>query len=151
MSVADTVRWLEDRELIKDLPQRYAQGVDRKDFAQVRACFHDDCFVDGSLVALPIDEYVANLETGVAPYEATLHFMGNQYVDVAQRADEGHVETYAVAYHMWPPGSDDDDLVMAVRYMDDVVRTADGWIIRNRTVRPQWVRGPLPAAGEGDT
>ena len=126
MDVEGTVRWLRDRELIRDLPQRYARGVDRKDFALVRSCFHPDCYFQGTLTSRPLAPYLEFLEQGVEPFEATLHFMGNQYVDVEIGADGGHVETYAVAYHMWPEGSGQDDLVMGVRYLDDVVRDGEG-------------------------
>lgn len=139
-----TVQWLRDRELIREVPQRYAFGVDRRDFAIVRACFTDDCYVSGSRNAAPIEEYLATLEPGVRHYPSTLHFMGNQYVDVEPGADTGHVETYAVAYHM---PDDGNDLVMGVRYCDDVRRVGDGWLICARTAVPQWVRGDFPDVG----
>ena len=43
MDVERTVRWLRDRELIKQLPQRYAHGLDTRDFDESRAVFHPDC------------------------------------------------------------------------------------------------------------
>ena len=39
MDVEYTVRWLKDRELIKEVPQRYARGIDRIDFDLVRSAF----------------------------------------------------------------------------------------------------------------
>ena len=83
---------------------------------------------------------------GVLAFEATMHFMGNQYVDLEPGADTGFVETYAVAYHMEAPDSGREDLVMGVRYQDDVARDGDGWLIVNRVAKPVWVRGPLPRA-----
>ena len=59
-------------------------------------------------------------------------------------ADEGFVETYAVAYHMEAEGSPYPDLVMGVRYQDTVGRNGDDWIITARRAIPHWVRGPLP-------
>ena len=43
-----TVRWLRDVELIKQLAQRYAYGVDTMDFELVRSVFHPDCKVSGT-------------------------------------------------------------------------------------------------------
>src|SRR5512139_3158472 len=139
-----TVQWLRDKALIEALPQRYAHGLDTRQFEKARAVFRDDCTVKGSLVEAPIDPYWENLTPGVQAYQATMHFMGNQCCEVEPGADTGSVETYAVAYHMEEPGNGRDDLVMGVRYCDDVARDGDGWLIVKRTAIPVWVRGPLP-------
>ena len=140
------VRWLRDRELIRELPQRYAYGIDTGDWALVASVFREDCHVSGTLRTAPIAEYLEHLEPGVAQYRATLHFMGNQYVTV--EGDAGRVETYAVAYHIEADDSPVEDLVMGVRYQDDVARDGDGWKIVRRNVVKQWHRGPLPRPGQ---
>lgn len=142
--LARTVAWLRDRALIADLPRRYARGLDLRDFDAARAVFRDDCTVQGTLQEAPIDAYWAGLTPGVAAYEATMHFMGNQYVVLEPGADVGHVETYAVAHHLETPGNGHDDLVMGVRYRDDVSRAGDDWRIVHRSVALMWARGPLP-------
>jgi SnoaL-like protein len=144
MDIESTVRWLRDRELIKALPQRYAHGLDTRDFPESRAVFADDCYVKGSLGENPIGPYFEGLVSGVQQYQATMHFMGNQYVELEEGADVGSVETYAVAYHMEAPDTGIADLIMGVRYKDDVRREGDGWLIARRTAIPHWVRGPLP-------
>jgi hypothetical protein len=144
MDLERTVRWLRDRELIKQLPQRYAHGLDTRNFDESLAVFHPDCYVKGSINEAQIDEYMAGLVTGVQAYGATMHFMGNQYVELEEGADEGTVETYAVAYHMESADTGRKDLVMGVRYIDTVARVGDGWQIVRRTAIPHWVRGPLP-------
>lgn len=146
--LATTVRWLKDRELIRELPQRYAYGVDADDWELVASVFHEDARIAGTLQSAPKQEYLSALEPGVKQYPATLHFMGNQYVDVD--GDSGRVETYAVAYHMEADDSPYDDLVMGVRYQDEVVRVDDGWQILRRSVVKQWHRGPLPRPSAAD-
>ena len=96
--LAAQVRWLHDRELIRDLPQIYAYGIDTRDFDVVASVFHPDCVVAGTLRTEAIERYLKFLEPGVCQYHATMHFMGNQYVRV--EGESGHVETYAVAYHI---------------------------------------------------
>ena len=141
-SLDSDVRWLRDREQIRELPQRYAYGVDTRNWTLVRSVFHDGCHVEGTAVHDTIDPYLAVLRPLVERYPATFHFMGNQYVEVD--GDGGRVETYAVAYHMEDPGSGREDLVMAVRYVDTVRREASTWKISGRRVIQQWRRGPLP-------
>ena len=147
-SDAEALAWLRDRELIRELPQRYAHGIDTDDWQKVASVFHADCEVQGTLRSAPIHPYLEALEPGVKAYEATLHFMGNQYVELARDGDpdRGHVETYAVAYHLEPEGSPHDDLVMGVRYCDTVIRVPDldDWRIIHRHVVKQWHRGPPP-------
>ncbi len=140
--LVSTVRWLRDRELIRELPQTYAYGVDTGDWSVVASVFSEDCQVRGTLAEAPIAPYLEQLEPGVRAYDATLHFMGNQYVKL--HGDTGHVETYAVAYHLEAEGSELPDLIMGVRYQDDVRRLGSGWKIFRRNVVKQWHRGPLP-------
>ena len=105
--------------------------------------------MEGNLGEAAIEPYLERLRPGVEAYPATMHFMGNQYVRVEGEA--GHVETYAVAYHMEADGSPIDDLVMGVRYCDNVTRTADGWRISRRRVAPRPHAPPVLTAGGPDT
>ena len=144
----ETLSWVRDRELIRDLPQRYAHGIDTDDWRKVASVFHPDCRVEGTLQSAPIQPYLEALEPGVKQYEATLHFMGNQFVELDQGGDpdKAHVETYAVAYHLEAEASSRPDLVMGVRYCDTVIRLGElaDWRIFHRKVIKQWHRGPLP-------
>ena len=145
--VEANMRWLRDREQLRMLYQRYAYGVDPRDFELVRSVFHPDCVVSGTLEDGPLESYLEGIEEGLKQWDATMHFMGNQYVRVD--GDEGHVETWAVAYHMEADDSPLDDLVLGLRYRDDVVRAGDDWkIIRRNTVK-QWHTGPFPRPSLG--
>jgi hypothetical protein len=145
---AETLAWVRDRELLRDLPQRYAHGIDTDDWQKVASVFHPDCYVEGTVQTAPIRAYLEALEPGVKAYEATLHFMGNQYVELALGGDpdRAQVETYAVAYHLEAEGSPNADLVMGVRYCDTAIRVPElaDWRILRRVVIKQWHRGPLP-------
>jgi len=133
------VQELWDRDRIARLPLTYARGVDRRDWALVRSCFHDDAVIEGSRMTGRVDTYLSDLEPAVARYAATMHFMGNQLVDV--EGDTGRCETYAVAYHwaVLPAGTADDaNLVMAVRYLDSTVRVGGTWLVSHRHVDTDW-------------
>lgn len=141
------VRWLRDLELIKQLPQRYAYGIDTMDFDVVRSVFHPDCVVSGTLEDGALEPYLEGIEEGLKQWQATMHFMGNQYATV--HGDRGHVETWAVAVHLEGPDSPLADLRLGLRYQDDVVRVGDGWKIIRRTAVKQWHRGPFPRPSLG--
>jgi len=135
----ERVQELWDRDRITQLPMRYARGVDRRDWALVRSCFADEATVDGTRSSGPIDIYLAELRPGVERFSSTMHVMANQLVDIS--GDRGEIETYAVAFH-WavePAGSSHpDNLVVGVRYHDEVRRVRDGWVIARRRVSGDW-------------
>lgn len=136
------IRWLRDLELIRQLAQRYAYGVDTLDFEIVRSVFHPDCRVEGTLEDGTLEPYLQGIEEGLHQWGATFHFMGNQYVTVD--GDQGHLETWAIGYHMEADGSPIDDLLLALRYQDEVIRVGETWkIIRRKTLK-QFHRGPFP-------
>jgi hypothetical protein len=145
---AATLSWLRDREVIKDVYNRYAYGVDSIDMDLVRSVFHPDCIIVGTMEEGSLDDYLEGLAAGLAAYEATMHFKGNQYLELD--GDEAFVETWVIGYHMEAPGSPIDSLVLALRYKDDLVRAGDDWkIVRREAVR-QWHTGPLPRPFIGD-
>jgi hypothetical protein len=145
--VEHMVTELWERDRIARVPRRYSRGIDRRDWGLVRSCFADDCLVEGSRVTAPIDEYLVSLRAGVEYFPTTMHFMGNQLVEVD--GDTGFVETYAVAFH-WKAeeaGADDPaNLIVGVRYHDTMRRAGDGWIIGFRHVDPDWRVGAYPGA-----
>ena len=140
--IAANVLWLRDRELIKDLYARYAYGVDSLDLDLVRSVFDPDCVVVGTMEEGSLDDYLDGLEEGLLMYDATMHFRGNQYVEVD--GDRGFVETWVIGHHMEAPGSPIDSLTLALRYKDDVARVGDDWKIVRREAVAQWHTGPFP-------
>ena len=143
-----TLRWLRDRALLKDLYSRYAYGVDSVDMELVRSVFHPDCVVVGTMEQGTLDDYLEGLEAGLLMYAATMHFKGNQYLEIDD--DHAFVETWVVGYHMEAPDSPIEHLTLALRYKDEVVRVGDDWkIVRREAVR-QWHTGPFPRPFIGD-
>jgi hypothetical protein len=101
--------------------------------------------VEGSRSTASIADYLVDLRPGVEYFPTTMHFMGNQLVEVD--GDSGEVETYAVAFH-WKAaraGADDpENLVVGVRYHDRLIRHGDSWKIAFRHVDPDWRVGEYP-------
>ena len=135
------MRELWDRAHVQEVPMRYARGVDRRDWDLVRSCFAADAYVDGTRSTGHVDAYLAELRPGVERWAGTMHLMANQLVTVAAGGDRASLETYAVAFH-WavaPPGTPSpDNLIMGVRYHDELAREGDGWVITRRVVSGDW-------------
>jgi hypothetical protein len=139
------VLWAE-RCLLR-VPVLYTRGIDRRDWELVRSCFADDAYIHGTRTIAALDKYLPETRAGVEYYPVTMHFVGNQIADVGEDARSGHVETYAVAYH-WcgaDPGADHEaNLIVGVRYQDDIVEKNGEWRIVRRSVSADWHRGDFP-------
>ncbi len=133
------MRQLYDRAEVQQVPLRYARGVDRRDWELVRSCFGPAAYVDGTRSSGQVDAYLAELRPGVERWAATQHVMANQLVSVA--GDRASLETYAVAYH-WavaPAGAPSpDNLIVGVRYHDELARDGERWVITRRVVSGDW-------------
>ncbi len=137
-SLDDAVRQLLDRNAIRELIARYAHSVDRRDLDGVAACFTADAAYRGSLGQGSIDVALAALRERMAQYTSTMHFIGNQLVDLS--GDRATSETYAIAYHQMQREDGRRNMAVGVRYLDDLLRTEDGWRICRREVKLEWQR-----------
>jgi hypothetical protein len=143
-----TILWAE--RCLRRVPLRYLTGIDQRDWGLVRACFADDAYVKGSRNVGPLADYLPPLFAGVEYYPSTMHFAGTQVVEVNEDGKSGHVDTYAIAFH-WcgdTPGAEHpENLVMGVRYHDDIKEIDGEWRITYRATDPDWKRGPYPPVG----
>lgn len=131
------VQALLDRAAIQDVLLRYARGVDRRDLAIVAACFAPEAAYDGALARGTIAQALPALARAFTRYASTMHFIGNQLIELD--GDRARSETYTVAYHrlLEPPPR---DRTVGIRYEDELARTGSGWCIVRRVVRLDWER-----------
>ena len=133
------VRRLVDEADVAKVILRYADGIDRRNFDQVWACFAPDAHCKGSAFEGPLSEYLPNLLKGVENFGATQHFMGNQLREVD--GDTAHTETYAIAHHFYDAAGTEEGIIMGVRYSEDLVRAGEGvWVIKRREATAMWRR-----------
>lgn len=142
--------WAENA--IRDVQRRYCRGVDRLDFAMVRACFHDDADLDYGFYKGGLDGFMEVAEAGLATYSATTHFIGNQLVELD--GDEAWAEHYVIAYHRCPAEAEvpEHDFICNFRYVDRMAWRGDDWRVAKRALLvDSWRRQPLPDLGPGST
>lgn len=130
-----------DRDVVIDrldaaaVTTRYAQAVDRRDWPTVGSFFGEGSTVVGTRFTAPRESYLEQLESAVERYGRTMHFIGNQVVDVD--GDQAEVESYAVAYH-FAHADGEADLTVGVRYQDELARQDGRWVITRRVVVADW-------------
>jgi ketosteroid isomerase-like protein len=126
-----------DRDDILDLIMRYAVAVDTRDFDGVAACFTEDATAEYSGHVLdpgvkPIIDHIS----GIASFPASQHVFGSSTVDI--NGDSAHTVSYAVAYLVGPVDGGHEVISRGLVYTDDLIRTSDGWRIKNRVHKPIW-------------
>jgi steroid Delta-isomerase len=127
-----------DRVPFRDLAERYARAMDRRDLALLLACFTPDGVIDsgeagrfqgqeglGAIVAMLGQMFVK-----------TMHFVHNQTVERTPGGAEG--ETYCIASHIIPGEAGWTKLDWAIRYQDRYVQDADGWRFAQRRLIVEW-------------
>lgn len=120
-----------DREQITDVLIRYATGIDTKDWELFRTCFTSDVRADyGSIgVWSDVDGITEYMTAAHAELSATKHMMSNFVIAV----DGDHASAVSYVHAVLVATREPPNWVDAVgHYVDEFVRTADGWRIRER-------------------
>ena len=128
-----------DRQAIADVLVQYASGIDRRDWALLRACFTDDCVADYGDIGVwnGPDEIAVFMEEAHRGCGYTLHRITNEAVFV--EGDDVRTRCYVDALIM---GADNLTGVRAVGFYDDeLVRTPRGWQIDRRRFTPVFFQG----------
>lgn len=119
---------LEDRLAVGDVIIRYADSVDQLDYDRYFSCFTDDVVVSG-FTPEPIHglgAYKPWLVERRNAFGRTQHLIGN--IQVTVEGDTAHMRSYVQATHELP-GDPDHLVTLWAAYVDDLVRTAEGWKI----------------------
>lgn len=165
MSADDELAELLAERAITRVIQRYARAVDARDFAAVRACFHDEARIHyGDYYTGSLDETMDFLASSLPNLESTLHVFGTPWIELDLQAGEARVETYAINSATYPPDAEGRSMqnVSGTRYEDRFARRDGSWAIVERRNQRVWahnlpeegepaapVAGPGPIAGSG--
>src|ERR1700733_15171492 len=94
------LRWLLDREEIRDCLHRYTRGIDRHDDELLTSVFHDDAVAHyGDFVGHPTQftEWSRGLHQS-EPWIAHTHLLYNNTIDLD--GDTAHSEAYVLFVHV---------------------------------------------------
>jgi hypothetical protein len=135
------MRYWHDVIEIRDVIDRYAVGIDRRDWELVRHCFTPECHADygrsGQWTARePFVEWLQEIHRDVGP---TMHRMTNHQIDVD---DERATATSYFDALLQVEHREHDLLHVVGTYADALVRSDDGWkIASRRSENFLWQRG----------
>ena len=132
-----TVQELADREAIRDLFALYCERLDEYDIDAMAQVFTEDCVTDyGADRGGTIHGRQAAHDRIVkshAAWRRTHHQLGQSRI--ALHGDTARSVTYCTAWHERWDGTVES---VRIRYVDELVRTAEGWRIARREL---WVAG----------
>lgn len=137
-ALARQVKWLMDREQIREVLADYARGVDRRDYELIRSAYFEDAFDDhgnftGSREA--VVEKVSKDPMGMF-VDSSMHHLGNIRIEL--ELDTAKVESYFVAYSTQIVGTQEFLTMRAGRYVDRFECRHGRWAIAHRTVADDW-------------
>jgi 3-phenylpropionate/cinnamic acid dioxygenase small subunit len=139
---------ISDRIQIQDLLTRYTVAIDTKDWNLLDTCFTPDADVDYTATGGTKGKYPEVrkwLAMALAPFPITVHYISNTTVKLD--GDRAATKTY-----VWNPmGFKNPDASMhwftvGAYYVDELVRTGEGWRIKKRVEEHGFMQGTLPEA-----
>lgn len=136
----------EDAAALRDLVDRYADAIDRRDEEALRRLFTDDGVVKVQADGGPLESEwsgpdLARTLDAVSGYASTFHHIGGC---VFEEGDQGHDGESAygrvrcLAHHYDRTVNGPVDLVMMIVYHDVYSRRPAAWRIAERRVAIQW-------------
>lgn len=129
---------------IRALACRYAQSVDRRDWAQLASLFTEDAVVEGPGFTMPGREAIVAGMRQIEQYRTTQHHVHNQVVEVDGAT--ANAETYCVANHIYARDGAEYKLDWGIRYQDRLVFQDGKWRFSSRTLLLDWAQD-LPLKG----
>lgn len=126
----------EDELAIRDLANRYARMIDRRDWPELPRVFTPDCELSGQGYLM---RGHAELDAGLRKidmFSATQHCVLNQVTCLD--GDRATGEFYCIANHIHERDGVQYKLDMGIRYDDHYLRTPDGWRLARRVLNLIW-------------
>ena len=134
------LREIADRLALRELVDRYAQTADLRDRsqrdAQVDRVFSEDAVLVGPGFELRGREQIRTGLRAIERYEATLHAVHGQIIEL--HGDDADGDTVCTASHLHETDGRPMKLDWGIRYRDRYRREPDGWRIVRRELHVVW-------------
>ena len=128
---------------IETLLSRYARAIDERDFDLLASVFTHDARIHYDMdqgTRLEFPELAAWLEKALQIFRVTHHVITNPVIEI--EADRARSTCYLTCTHVQETLDGRESLIVEGGvYTDLHVRTAEGWRIRQRTLRRAYVNG----------
>jgi hypothetical protein len=131
-----------DVDALRALNQRYSRAIDARDMDELTALFDPAGSVDGARGSSSVPDYLEMTRTSPRVFEQSMHVLGDPLIEHTEGSDTARLDTYAVVYQLGRVEGG-DDMVLGIRYLDDVRRIDGTWRIHHRQAVMLWARDKL--------
>jgi 3-phenylpropionate/cinnamic acid dioxygenase small subunit len=134
------LRELLDERQIRSLIYRYCRAIDRRQYDDLRACYHPDATDHHGDFYGSVEDFVAHCTKALDSFDRTLHFVGNLEIEVNHDTARSEAYVLALARLKASAGQRERDNTVALRYIDDLERRDGAWRILRRVCVYEWTR-----------
>ncbi len=137
-----------DQRDVRDLLHRYAHALDEKDWALLETCFTEDAVaIYGEAIGRVegFDAIAGACRAALGSLDSSQHMISNCEIEID--GDTAKARCYVQAQHTKAGTPGGDNFTIGGTYRDDIVRTADGWRIRERDLTMLWQEGNQAVLG----
>jgi hypothetical protein len=128
-----SIEEISDRLEIQDLLVRYSYAIDTRDFDDLDNVFTPDAWIDYSVfggTAGPLGETKEFLKQAMPMFASFQHMVSTSQINID--GDTAKVRTICHNPMVMPVGDETKIFFCGLWYVDDMVRTPDGWRIAKR-------------------
>lgn len=148
MTDSETLRWLVDREQIRESVSRYPVTIDTHDWKGFHAIFANE--IDVLLTTkeratrprqtVKADDFARVVEQVITSFSITQHFLTDYKIEI--KGDEATCLSYMYARHM-PPAAKPSQPIwdLGGYYEFHLRRTGEGWKVPKYTLMVTWETG----------
>ena len=146
-----TLQEMVDERDVKALVIRYANSLDRHDWAEFRNCFAPQVMIDMSSLRsvsaslMDVDDWVRRVQASAAVFDRTLHYIANQQTEMI--VDEAVCSSHLCARH-WKSDQAEGQgnyLVVYGIYTHRMLRASMGWRITSVALETRMTEGSFPS------
>ena len=131
---------LADERAVIELASRYCWALDTKDYEELRNIFTPDAFAFlGGTECHGIEAIIKRISSALTRLDASHHLVGSHVVAID--GDQAAHKCYLQAQHVLRGTEGGNLWMVAGTYEDQMVRTSDGWRIRERILTRVWTEG----------
>ncbi len=125
-----------DEAAVREVIRNYFYGLDRRDFVILKDCFTEDAKgeYDAGKALYEGREAILGALRPIAQFKSTSHVTSSTAITID--GEHAKADTYAVAFLVLD--GERRVLVRGLQYLDQLVRSPEGWRIRHRIHIPTW-------------
>lgn len=132
---------ISDRMEIQDLLVRYCYAVDHRNFDEFKTIFTPDASIDYSVFGGPVagvDETIAYLKETMPMFASFQHMISTSQIQLD--GDTAKVKTICHNPMIMPMGDETAIFTCGLWYVDEMVRTPEGWRIAKRVEEKSYMK-----------